>query len=120
MSASAIVPEYPFWNADRPEQVFGAPADRYLDISKDDARSLLSCLPEEQAMADMLFRQGHLGKEQFGMAGREWGLPEGVTAEDVRGTIAALLTSFGPSHEIKIATVAVAINRWFPRLGGAA
>ena len=112
---TATVPDYSWFAASAPEGAFGCSAERYLPVSRDEARSILAALPEEGAMADMLFAQGHLGEEQFGMADRRWALPDEVTPEDVRQTIGALLRSFGPSHEVKIATVAVALHRWFPK-----
>jgi len=106
------IPGYPFFNVEKPEAVFGAQQSRYLDVSKDAARAICAALPEETAMADMLFGVGHLGEDQFGMSGREFAVD--ATPEEVRDTTSALLRSFAPSHEIKIATMAVALHRWFP------
>lgn len=108
------IPEFPFFQADGPEAVFGAILDRYLKVSKDEARVIMSALREETSMANLLFSQGHLGEEQKGMAGREYAVD--ATPDQVRASIGALLSSFGPSHEVKIATVAVALHRWFPRV----
>jgi hypothetical protein len=107
------IPEYPFFHATAPERAFGCERSRYLNVNKDGAREISNILPEESRMADMLFFQGHLGDQQYGMARRSYGVD--ASPEQVRDTTGALLRSFGVSHEVKIATVAVALHRWFPR-----
>ncbi|MBS7671521.1 hypothetical protein [Croceicoccus gelatinilyticus] len=110
------IPVFPFFEAPDVEMAFGCPIERYLDVSKGDAEKLLELLPEEAQMTQMLMNQGHLGEEQFGMTGRTYGVD--ATPEVIRKTVTALLRSFAPHHEIKAATVAVALHNWFPKAAG--
>lgn len=107
--SSVKIPEFPFFAVDKPEEVFGCPESRYLRVSKSKALDITDSLSVESRMADLLFFQGHLGEEQYGMEGRE--LLEGTTPDGIRASITALLRSWGPSHEVKMATVAVALHR---------
>lgn len=105
------IPEYPFFNVDGPERVFGSPIERYLADSKEEARRICKELPAEARAAEYLFSNGHLGGCDA-IEGRDCVLE--VSAEAIRDTTMALLCSFAPPHEVKIATVAVALHRWFP------
>lgn len=107
------IPEFEFFEVDDVEKVFGSPASRYLAVSKDEAKSICAALPEEEKMASKLMFDGHLGEEQYGMDGRRYDVD--ATPEAIRKTCAALLGSFAVSHEVKIATMAVALHRWFPK-----
>lgn len=102
------IPEYPFWEADHPTQVFGADGSRYLQVTKSEANEICHLLPDEARAADELFSTGALRGSGLGR-----GLNPALTPQGVRGTIQALLASFAPSHEVKCATVAVALHRWF-------
>jgi hypothetical protein len=104
------VPPYPFWEASDLERVFGAPRERYLDITKDEARQICELLPDETRAVEELFATGAIVKNHL-----EGALLEGLKPSNVRDTTTALLQSFGVSHEIKEATVAVALHHWFGR-----
>lgn len=108
---ATVIPQYPFWEADRPTQVFGAPHDRFLDVSKEEARAICRAIPDEAAAATELFVTGAIVNKTLNR-----GLDPALTAEGVRATIGALLASFAVSHEIKEATVAVALHRWFDQV----
>ena len=108
---SETIPEFAFFEATRPEVAFGCNAERYLEISKSEANALLKALPGETRAAEHLFANGHLGGCDA-IEGHNCALD--ASAEAIRDTTLALLRSFAPPHEIKIATVAVALHHWFP------
>ncbi len=112
-SAPLNIPEYPYWKASQLEVVWGAEDTRYLPMSKAEAVTIMARLPTETAVADHLFGTGSVPGDL--MAGRtSIEFDDDVSPQDIWDTLHALLTSFGPSHEVKIATVAVALYRWFP------
>ena len=88
---------------------FGASADQFLQISKVEANNLLKLLPVEAKAADLIITtdtpKNLLGK-------RVCDLPQ--TAKQIRQTFEALVRSFAVPHEVKEATIAVALYHWFP------
>lgn len=111
MPEPITIPKFTFFEASKPEVAFGCGANRYLAISKSEANPLCKALPDETRAAEHLFANGHLGGCNA-IERRDCALD--ASAEAIRDTTLALLRSFAPPHEIKIATVAVALHHWFP------
>lgn len=104
----AEIPDYPFWSCDSPEWAFGATRDRYLKISKYEAQKLYEVMPSKQSADELMITGAIVNSPWPGH------MLEALDPKDVRCTMASLIRSFAVSHEIKQATVAVALYRWFP------
>lgn len=105
------VPNYPFFEIDGPESAFGCPRDRYLPLDKDAAEALFKAMPTREA-ADELIGTG-------AVVHATWRGGTSLDPAKVLHTMGGLLRSFAVSHEIKQATVAVALYHWFPLDAGA-
>jgi hypothetical protein len=99
MSEQIQIPEF-----DRVTQVFGAPLSAYVD--RDAAYEIEKKFSAEADIANKLFFRG--GKlTQYGLR-----LKPEVDAGKAYGALQALLCSFEPSHEAKIATIAQYLHQW--------
>lgn len=106
----ADLPEFPLFEMDDAEAAFGCDISRYVGNGYDDGKSvgyrLERRLRDEASCGAMLFYKG--GKlETHGFT-----IKPGLERAKVYRGISALLKSFAPSHEQKMATVALAIHRW--------
>jgi hypothetical protein len=103
---AVAIPEYPFWQADELAAVFGADALKYAALTKQDANAVSRLLRnEERIFSDLFFNGGSLAQH-----GLRW-KPE-IAEQKPHLTLRALMCSFEPSHEVKTATVALALHHW--------
>jgi hypothetical protein len=105
------IPEYPFWQADEAEATFGANRRRYAVLSNGEADAVARQLrDEERAFHSLFFNGGRLADHGF-----QW-KPEIARDNKPYLTLRALMCSFDPSHEVKTATVALALHHWCDRI----
>lgn len=103
MATDAGIPDFPFFRASDPEVAFGCGQERYL--SRAEGKRVSRLLPKEtEAFSALFFTGGKLSDH-----GLRW-KPECKDGGFV--TLAALMKSFGPSHEAKEGTVALALHHW--------
>lgn len=101
------LPEYPFWQAGDVEAAFGAGRHRYATLSKEEATQVSRLLrAQAQAFTMLFFRGGRLADHNL-----QW-KPEIAKDTAPHLTLHALMCSFECSHEVKEATVALALHHW--------
>jgi hypothetical protein len=102
--ATQPIPSYEFWQASDADAAFGADIDKY--VNRSEASSIERALPVTAKVCAALFYGGGTLREH----GLQW-KPEIATQRPMR-TLQALLGSFAPPHEAKVATVALALHHW--------
>lgn len=110
-SAETVIPEYPLFEVDEPEVVFGAHVSRYFggpswDGAKAPSVELSYQLRDEVKAFEKLFFEG--GK--LADVGRQ--IKPDLDTATVMRALRALAASWGVSHQQKEATVALAIHHW--------
>lgn len=108
------LPEFPLFDVSDMEMAFGCDLSRYVGKGYDDGKSkgcaLERALPFEADVAQNLFNVGGTLRD-FGLRARE-----GFDEVKIVRAVKALLTSFGPSHQGKIGTIALALHHWCERV----
>lgn len=105
--AKQSLPDFPLFDASGLEQAFGAPISRYLPMTQVGGVSG-QLRDQEKAAQSMFFNGGNLATHGFRIR-------DGIDAAKAMGCLRALLCSFEPKHEQKMATAALAIHHWCDR-----
>ncbi len=100
------LPDFPLFDVSDADVAFGCRRDRYA-ISRADSTTISRQLKREADVFSALFFSGG-GMRQFGLVPRD-----GIDEMKARRALKALMCSFDPPHEVKEATCALAIHRWW-------
>jgi hypothetical protein len=106
MATVAELPDYPFWQADGAEAAFGADSSHYSAVGRSEASSVSRQLRKQAKVFSALFFSGGSLADH----GLRW-KPE-LAEQRPMMTLRALMCSFDPPHEVKEATVALALHHW--------
>lgn len=110
MDDAIALPEFPLFDVDDVEVAFGSEIGRYYGGSYEDGKrascDIRRALRAEAEVFSALFYRG----ESLADQGLKW--KDGTDHKKAMRCLRALMGSWAPSHEQKVATVALALHHW--------
>jgi len=100
------LPEFPLFDVSDADVAFGCRGNVY-PIKREDSHAIARELHRERDVFSALFFNGG-SMRQHGLRPRD-----GVDEQKAHRALRALMCSFDPPHEVKEATCALAIHRWW-------